>query len=176
MRFDIPPLDFAVRPHYIFSKQSMLLTAGDYAAGKFNAMTIGDGSFGIMWGKPFALVIVRPSRYTYEFMETYPSFTLCAFGPAHAPALKLLGSKSGRDGDKITESGLTVAASSLVAAPCFREAELVVECRKTYWDDLDPNHILTPKWEVDSYYPSGNFHRVYFGEVLAVHGIVPYRA
>ena len=176
MQLEIAPLDFAVRPHHIFSKQSMLLTAGDYSAGNYNAMTVGDGSFGIMWGKPFALVIVRPSRYTFEFMEKYPSFTLCAFGPVHASALRLLGSKSGRDGDKITESGLTVTASTVVAAPNFREAELVVECRKTYWDDLDPNHILTPKRELESYYPSGNFHRIYFGEVLAVHGTATYSA
>jgi flavin reductase (DIM6/NTAB) family NADH-FMN oxidoreductase RutF len=92
-------------------------------------MTVAWGSMGVMWGKPFAQVVVRPVRYTFEFMEQYDSFTLCAFPAEYRQTLLMLGTKSGRDGDKIAESGLTPVVSANVAAPGFAEAELIVELR-----------------------------------------------
>jgi len=157
-----------VRSHYLWNKQRLLLTAGDFAAGRYNTMTVGWGSLGTMWERPFAQVVVRPSRYTFQFMEQYDTFTLCVL-PAHLePAWQLLGTKSGRDGDKIAESGLTVIASTRVAAPCFAEAELVIECRKMYWDDIVPEHFLDP--EIDRNYANKDYHRIYFGEILAIRG------
>jgi hypothetical protein len=94
----------------------MLLMCGDYGIGHYNAMTVGWGSLGTMWGRPFVQVVVRPSRYTYEFMEQYDTFTLGAFPEEYRDAMLLLGTKSGRDGDKIGESGLTPIASVQVAA------------------------------------------------------------
>jgi flavin reductase (DIM6/NTAB) family NADH-FMN oxidoreductase RutF len=130
-------------------------------------MTVSWGSLGTMWNKPFAMVVVRPTRYTYQLMEKYETFTLCAFPEQHRKALSLLGSKSGRDGDKIAESGLTPEAATIVAAPCFAEAELVLECRKIYWDDYDPTHFLDPA--INRMYRN-DYHRIYFGQVLAITG------
>jgi flavin reductase (DIM6/NTAB) family NADH-FMN oxidoreductase RutF len=164
----IAPDAFCVRANALWARQWLLLASGDFASGDFNAMTVGWGSFGNMWGAPFAQIVVRPSRHTYTFMERYPTFTLSAFPAVHRPALSLLGSKSGRDGDKIDEAGLTPEAATQVAAPGFAEAELIVECRKVYWDDLEPRQFL-----VDStagHYPEGDYHRVYFGEIIAVTG------
>jgi len=145
-----------------------LLTSGDFAAGHFNTMTVAWGSMGTMWEKPFVQVVVRPVRYTYEFMERYDSFTLSAFPSEHRDTLLFLGARSGRDSDKIAESGLTPIASSRVAAPGFAEAELIVECRKVYWQDMDAAHFLTP--EIERHYPERDYHRIYFGEVLAIWG------
>ncbi|MBN1811112.1 MAG: flavin reductase [Anaerolineae bacterium] len=158
--------------HLIWSKQGLLLTSGDFAAGRFNTMTVGWGSLGVMWGKPFAQVVVRPIRYTYQFMERCDTFTLCALPEAHRQALQLLGTKSGRDGDKIAEAGLTPIASTQVAAPGFAEADLIVECRKMYWQDMDPAHFLDP--ETIKLYPGKHYHRIYFGEVVALHGTEAY--
>lgn len=130
-------------------------------------MTVAWGSLGAMWNKPFVQVVVRPVRYTYEFMERYDTFTLCAFPEAYRKALSLLGSKSGRDSDKIAESGLTPIPSTKVTAPGFAEADLIVECRKIYWDDFDPAHFLLP--EIAQNYPQKDYHRVYFGEIVAIH-------
>ncbi len=121
-----------------------------------------------MWNKPFAQVVVRPTRYTRQFMDQYDTFTLCAFPERYRKALKLLGSKSGRDGDKIAESGLTPIAASKVAAPAFAEAELIIECRKIYWDDFKPEHFLDHK--IHANYPIKDYHRVYFGEIVAILG------
>jgi flavin reductase (DIM6/NTAB) family NADH-FMN oxidoreductase RutF len=164
--------DLLVRCHHLWAEQWLLLAAGHFAKGEFNAMTVGWGSLGTMWGRPFAQVVVRPSRYTHAFMERHESFTLCAFPQNRREALALLGSKSGRDGDKIAESGLTPAASSRVEAPCFVEAELVIECRKTYWQDMDSAHFLDPA--IAENYPQKDYHRIYFGEILAVSGVAAF--
>jgi len=165
------PIDFnnlQLRSHHLWAEQWLLLTSGDFAQRRYNGMTVAWGSFGTMWGKPFAQVVVRPSRYTFEFMESYDTFTLCAFPDDHRKALQLLGSKSGRDGDKIGESGLTPTASTVVAAPCYAEAELAIECRKIYWQEMDASHFLDPT--IDRNYPQQDYHRIYFAEIVAVTG------
>ncbi len=151
---------------HLWDTQWLVLTSGDFAAGHFNAMTVAWGSLGMMWNKPFAQVVVRPTRFTYEFMEQYDTFTLCAFSESYRKALQILGTRSGRDGDKITASGLTPIPASLVAAPTFAEAILVLECRKIYWQDLDPGHFLDA--EIQRNYPKHDYHRIYFGEILTI--------
>src|SRR5512137_3109350 len=96
---DLPRL--ILRPMYLWGTQHLVLTSGDFGQEAFNAMTIGWGSLGIMWSRPFVQVVVRPTRYTYEFMERYDTFTVCDFPARYADALDLLGNRSGRDGDKI---------------------------------------------------------------------------
>ncbi|MBN1998369.1 flavin reductase [candidate division KSB1 bacterium] len=153
----------------LWLKQGMLLTCGDYLQGDYNTMTVGWGSIGVMWNKPFVQVVVRPTRYTYEFMEKYDTFTLCAFPKAFRKDLQFLGSRSGRDGDKIARSGLTPEASILVAAPCFEQAGLVFECKKIYFDDFKPAQFLDAA--IEGKYPLKDYHRIYFGEILGVFGI-----
>ncbi|MEI6875836.1 MAG: flavin reductase [Spirochaetota bacterium] len=148
-----------------FEARDMLLASGDFPAGRYNAMVVGWGSFGIMWGRPFVQVVVRPTRYTFEFMNEFETFTLSAYPGGFKKALAILGTKSGRDGDKIALAGLHPETSLAVAAPSFLEADLVVECRKIYWDDLDPERFLDPR--IMGQYPARDFHRIYFGEIVA---------
>jgi len=165
--------DLCVNVHDLWSRKWLLLTAGDFAAGEFNAMTVGWGSLGVMWNRPFAQVVVRPTRHTHGFTERWDSFTLCAFPEAQRGALKLLGSRSGRDGDKIAATGLTPVASQRIGAPGYAEAELILECRKIYWDDLEPQQFLHPG--IEENYPQKDYHRVYFGEIVAIAGTPAYR-
>ena len=60
-----------------------------------------------MWNKPVAIVVIRPTRYTFEFVEARKNFSLSFFGGEYKKALGIFGSKSGRDCDKVAESGLT---------------------------------------------------------------------
>ena len=170
----IDPRKLSVMPHELFNFQTLLLTSGDYASGQFNMMTIGWGALGTMWNKPMAMVVVRPTRYTYEFMEAYPDFTLTAFPAAYRRALGLLGTKSGRDIDKVAESKLSPIAAKQVKSPSFAEAELSIECVKTYFDDFEPEHFLSPRI-MDSY-PERDFHRIYFGEIVHVEGTERFEA
>lgn len=166
--------DFRIRCHHLWDSRWLLLTAGDLAAGQYNPMTVAWGSFGTMWSQPFAQVVVRPTRHTFSFMERYDTFTLCAFPEICRPVLELMGTRSGRDIDKMHDDGLTPLPSLEVAAPGFAEAELIVECRKIYWDDIEPDRFLLP--EIDRNYPHRDYHRIYFGEILAVRGTAEYSA
>ena len=172
-RILIPSDDLLVKAHYLWAKHWLLLTSGDFGAGDYNTMAVAWGSLGTMWGKAFAQIVVRFSRYTFEFTERHDSFTLCAFPEEEfRPAVELLGTLSGRDGDKIAESGLTPIASTHVPAPGFAEAELILECRKIYWDDMNPAHFLDPT--IEKHYPRRDYHRIYFGEVVAIWGAAKY--
>jgi len=151
-----------------WDKQWFVLTAGDFAAKTYNAMTVSWGSLGIMWGRPFVQVVVRPTRFTFGFMEQFDTFTLSAFPEPYRGALNLLGSKSGRDGDKIAAARLTSIASQKVAAPSFAEAVLTIECRKIYWDDFHPPQFLDPG--IDKNYPQRDYHRIYFGQIVCLLG------
>jgi hypothetical protein len=163
---------FITHPFRMWEPDWLLLASGDFASGQYNCMTIGWGSVGVMWGRPFIQVVVRPQRYTYKYMELYPTFTVCAFPKQYRQALNLLGTKSGRDGNKIAEAGLTLQASTIVAAPCFVEAELVLECNKMFWSDFDPNHFIDPG--ITRNYPKKDYHRSYYGHILSVMGTKKY--
>lgn len=166
--------DLQIRCHHLWDSRWLLLCAGDLAAGEYNQMTVAWGSFGTMWSRPFAQVVVRPSRHTYAFTERFDTFTLCAFPELCRPLLELMGTRSGRDLDKLQVPGLTPLPSLTVAAPGFAEAELIVECRKIYWDDIRPGNFLEPALE--ACYPAKDYHRIYFGEIQAVRGTGDYRA
>jgi flavin reductase (DIM6/NTAB) family NADH-FMN oxidoreductase RutF len=148
----------------LWLKKWPVLTSGTIE--HFNSMTVGWGSIGGMWWRPFVQVVVRPSRHTFEFMEKYPTFTVCSFSDTYRDALQVLGTKSGRDGDKITETGLTVVASKVVEAPSYKEADLVLECKKIYWQDMEPAHFIDPT--IKDSYPKKDYHRIYYGEILMI--------
>ena len=161
---EIKAMDFLTRPVDIWLKKWFLLTAGD--RDHYNTMAVAWGSIGAMWNRPFVQVVVRPSRHTYNFINRTDTFTLCTFPEQYRDAVNLLGTKSGRDGDKIKESGLTVIPSSVVEAPAFAEADLILECRKMYWQDMEPENFLDEK--IRGNYPEGDFHRIFFGRILKV--------
>ncbi len=164
-RIPLPVDQLSAPPFTLFDKQWFLLTAGDFNEGKYNTMTISWGFLGTMWNRPVVQVVVRPQRYTLEFMEQYPTFTLCAFSAEHRRALNLLGTVSGRTRDKIKDSGLTPRAAQQAGAPVFAEAELTLECRKICWQVLNPAGFVDPT--IDQNYARGDYHRIYWGEVIA---------
>jgi flavin reductase (DIM6/NTAB) family NADH-FMN oxidoreductase RutF len=166
--------NFTVRSYSFFEIDWLLLTCGDFQRRQYNAMTISWGSMGVMWSRPFFQGVVRPRRYTREFIENFDTFTVCAFPKEYHQALSLLGAKSGRDSDKIAEAGLTPISASCVAAPAYAEASLVIECRKIYWQDLEPANFLDPA--IKRNYPMKDYHRIYYGEILAVQGTDQYRS
>ncbi len=141
-------------PADIFLKRWFALTAGDET--NYNAMTIGWGSIGGMWSMPFVQVAVRPSRHTYQYMEKYNTFTISSFPEENKADLKILGTKSGRDGDKIAKTKLTTIKSEIIEAPGFKEADLIIECKKIYWQDMNPDNFLSDK--IMKNYPCIDIH------------------
>ena len=81
-----------------FARDWALVTAG--SMDNFNTMTIGWGAMGTLWGKSAVTVYVKPVRYTHEFLDANEYFTVCFFPADCKKDLSLLGSRSGRDGDR----------------------------------------------------------------------------
>lgn len=150
----------------LIGKDWMLVTAG--VPGDFNTMTASWGGIGHLWNLPVAFVFVRPERYTFRFMERQEGFTLSFFDGKYRKALSLLGSRSGRDGDKVAESGLTPVPASN-GGVSFAQARVVLECRKLYVSDLDAGKFLDPAI-LPRYYDvaHGGLHRVYVAQITAV--------
>ena len=156
---------FTTRIFDLWDNQWLLLTAGNFKQNDYNTMTVGWGSIGVMWGKRVATVAVRPTRHTYGFLERCDSFTLCAFPTALRPALEVCGRASGRDGDKVSQCGLTAVAASLVASPVFTEATLAIECRILASHALEPTRFRD--LSIHQHYHDDH-HRCYIGEIVAV--------
>ncbi|MBR6086175.1 MAG: flavin reductase family protein [Spirochaetales bacterium] len=145
-----------------FDKKWALLTAGELD--KFNTMTISWGGLGTIWNKSVATVYVRLSRYTHDFMDENEFFTVSFFPEDRKKVLAVLGSRSGREMDKIHNSGLTpVAAGKSVS---FKEAEVTLLCRKLFRQRVELSNI--PDDVVKACYPSGDPHDMYIGEVVDI--------
>ena len=144
-----------------------LLLASQDAEGKPNAMTIGWGTVGIIWGKPIFVVLVRPSRYTYDLIEITGDFTVNVPTPEMADEVSYFGSVSGRDHDKFKEKGLTATPGKKVKSPIVEECAIHYECKVVHKNDVIPDE-LAPEIRAGAY-PKGDFHRIYFGEILAVY-------
>ena len=165
---EISVKDFRISAFDLWDSDWLLLTSGNFLKGKYNAMTVAWGGFGNMWNLPMALVVVRPTRFTYEFINDYPTFSLCGFPRKYRKALNLLGTKSGRDGDKIGEAGLTPVLSQKIDAPTYLQANLSVECKKIYFQDFDPENFLDDR--IEKHYQLKDYHRMIIGEILYITG------
>lgn len=158
--------DFKIPPIKLWADQWLMLTAGDYNKNSYNFMTVAWGGFIVMWAKPTVMVVVRPSRHTFGYIEKYDSFTLSAFAPEYRDKLLLCGTKSGRDFDKIKSSGLTPEPAKSIECPVFKEAELIVECKKIYAEDFNPAKFISP--DIEKQYNGGDYHKMFFGEILNI--------
>ena len=147
----------------MFEEQPPLLTAGDKE--HCNTMTIGWCQLGTLWHLPVCTVYVRPERYTYQFMEEQDYFTVSVLPESEKQPLRICGTKSGRDMDKVKECGFTVKTAAC-GAPYFEEAELVIVCRKRYVQDFDPAAI--PADVKEKQYPNQDYHTMYIGEIVEV--------
>lgn len=156
--------DLQLNPFTAIGQQWLLLTAGDRDSA--NTMTASWGGMGVLWNKPVVTVYVRPQRYTYQFMERSDYFTVAFFDESWRQALNLCGSKSGREVDKVNECGFSLAYGE-GDAPYFQEAQLVLVCKKLYFDDIEPSHFLTPDIDPKNY-PNKDYHRMYIGQVMEV--------
>lgn len=136
-----------------------LLTAGDKT--KFNSMTISWGSFGVLWFKNVVTVYVRPERYTLEFLKKQKYFTVSFYDSKYKNDLSLLGTKSGRNSNKMKEISLT--PKFLENGVTFGEAKQTFVCKKLYMGQFDKNG-LAPDVK-DKIYPDGEGHFVFVGEI-----------
>jgi len=128
----------------------------------YNTMTASWGGMGVLWNKNVFWCFVRPQRYTKEFIDNSDKITLSFFDESYKNALTVCGRKSGRDGDKISEAGLTVKVEN--GEVYFNEARYTVVGRKLYVDEIKKSGFLDMSI-VNNYYSGEDFHTVYICEI-----------
>ena len=146
-------------------KDGLLLTS----KGKdesFNVMTIGWGTIGIIWSKPMFLVMVRPSRLTYDLIGQTKQFTVNVPNTGMSSAVLFCGKNSGRDVDKFAKCDLTTISGRNVTSPMIDECILHYECQVIYTNDFEAERI--PEDVAAHFYPQGNYNRVFYGKILSV--------
>lgn len=144
-------------------RDAQLLCAGDKT--KENAMTIGWGGIGTLWGRTALTVYVAEQRHTKKFMDASEYFTVMSFDKSMANVLQYMGSHSGRDGDKAAALGLHTAYTAN-GTPYYKEATMVIECKTMYAAPFDKSHFKSdvPKRMYGNF--PGGVHTEYIGEVV----------
>ena len=155
--------ELIMNPFTKISRQWMLITAGD--ENKANTMTASWGSVGFIWNKNAITMYIRPQRYTKEFVDAKDTLTVSFLPEQYREALNLCGKISGRDEDKITKAGLTLAYEN--GTPYFEEAELVLVCRKMYVQEMKPECLEDSSFDA-AYYPNKDYHYLYIAEIQKV--------
>lgn len=156
--------EYASKVLEILPKGAFLTTAYE---GKINSMTIGWGTLGIMWQKPVFMVMVRPSRFSYELLEKSNEFTVSIPLTDMQGALAICGSKSGRELDKLAAAGLTTAPGQQISTPVIAGAGLHYECKVIYKQAMLPDALTLQT--ADKLYPNEDYHILYMGEILATY-------
>lgn len=155
--------NLVMNPFAKIGSQWMLVTSGDMDS--WNTMTASWGGLGVIWHRNVAYVFVRYSRYTYEFMEKNSTFTLSFFPESSRTALSYCGSHSGRDVDKAVKTGLDPFSSSADSVS-FKQAELILICKKLYAGGINPEDFIDPS--VHDNYTTRDYHKMYIGEIEKV--------
>ncbi len=154
-----------IDPFTKIGKEWMLLTGGTMDS--FNTMTASWGQLGVLWNRNVLTCYIRPNRYTYGFIEDVETFTASFYGEQYRKALSFCGSHSGRDCDKVSETGLTPA--DFGGSVAFEEADLVLVCRKLYSYDLTESGFLTDDGIPAQFFASDPYHRAYISEIVGVY-------
>jgi flavin reductase (DIM6/NTAB) family NADH-FMN oxidoreductase RutF len=111
---------------------------------------------------------VRHSRYSYTRLEEAAGdFTVNVPPRELAEAVAHCGTVSGRDHDKFLEQRLTPVPSRQVRPPIIKECVVHYECRTLHRNDMAPDTLAQAV--ADEFYAQGDYHRVYFGEIVAVY-------
>ena len=146
----------------LYDKKWALLTAGTES--NFNTMTISWGGLGTIWNKPVATVYVRTSRLTHDYMDNNEYFTVSFYPEKYREILGVLGKKSGRDMDKLKNSGLTPKKAG--ESMTFEEAEVTFVCRKLFRQELKTENM--PENIAKAMYTGQAAHDMYIGEVVEI--------
>jgi len=160
------PYDVKLKETLNSLSDSGLLLVSQGNDGKPNAMAIGWGTIGIIWGQPMFVVLVRPSRYTYKLLEENGEFTVNVMPDTMVDIVTHCGTVSGRDEDKFAEQGLTAMPAAHVKTPIIGESLVAYECRTMMKNEVLPETL--DSGIRDSAYPSGDLHHIYFGRILGV--------
>ena len=173
MNFDqlfkqISPQEISDNVFTLVGKVFPVITAGrgDHS----NSMTGSGGGIGHLFRKPTTWCLIRSDRYTLEMIQKEHTYTLSYFPNEYKEQMYFLGSKSGRDSEKMKEVELT-SVQTPSGDMSFKEARLIIECKLTQITSANPDDFYSQedKDSINEAYKEGNVYRKYvFGEITHV--------
>ena len=157
--------DFNENPFTLFKKDAALMTVGTLA--DHNTMTVGWGTLGILWRNEIAIAYVKPTRYTFEYMDKTDTFVFAWFDDSEKSKdiLKFCGTKSGRDYDKDKECNLTPI--EIDGGIGYEEARLLIVCEIIYEDQFKEEEMRDISYM--SIYPDNLLHHRYIGRIKGIY-------
>ena len=160
---EIKPEELSENPFKLIGSDWLLVVAEKEK--RVNMLTASWGQVGVMWGKPVVNIFIRQSRFTKTYLDSGETFTLCVLPSEMRDVYNFCGSKSGRDFDKVKETGLSVEHDGQY--PYFKESRLVFECKKLYEQIVSESAFLD-KELYKKWYPTDDLHTQYIAEISKI--------
>ena len=148
--------------------KNFVITAGK--EDHYNSMTCSGGGLGLLFRKPTTWCTLRSDRYTLEIIQKKQKYTLSYFPNEYKEQILFLGSKSGRDSEKMKEVELT-RVQTPSGDMSFKEARLIIECKLTAITTANPNDFCTQEakdYLNEAYKEASDYRKHVFGEVTHV--------
>jgi flavin reductase (DIM6/NTAB) family NADH-FMN oxidoreductase RutF len=145
-----------------------VITAGKQD--RFNSMTASGGGLGILFKKPTTWCILRADRFTLEMIQKEQTYTMSYFPNEYREQIVFLGSKSGRDTEKMKEVELTVIQTPS-GNISFKEARLIFECKLTEVTTANPDDFYSQEAREfinEAYKDPNDYRKHVFGEITHV--------
>jgi flavin reductase (DIM6/NTAB) family NADH-FMN oxidoreductase RutF len=136
----------------------------------YNSMTGSVTGLAFLFKKPTTWCFFREDRYTLEMIQKEQTYTLSYFPNEYKKQILFLGSKSGRDSEKMKEVELT-SVQTPSGDMSFKEARLIIECKLTQITTANPNDFYTQEakdFVNKAYKESSNYRKMVFGEITHV--------
>lgn len=161
---EIKTTELQDNPFDLIGNQWLLVTA-EKEDGTCNTMTASWGGLGVMWGKDVAFIVIRPQRYTKEFIDSAETLSLSILPKGYMKEYAYLGRVSGRSEDKIKTADLHVLHDD--QTPYFAESRLTMICRKLFAQPYTPDAFLDQSI-IGRQYPDADYHTLYICEIKKI--------
>jgi flavin reductase (DIM6/NTAB) family NADH-FMN oxidoreductase RutF len=173
MNFDqlfeqISPEEICDNVFTLVGKDFTVITAGK--EDHYNSMTASGGGLELLFMRPTTWCILRADRYTLEMIQEEGTYTLSYFPNEYKEQILFLGSKSGRDSEKMKEVELT-SIQTPSGDMSFKEVRLIIECKLTALTTANPNDFYTQEtrdYINEAYQEAHVYRKLAFGEITHV--------
>lgn len=165
---EISPEEMQDNLFTLVGKEILIITAGK--KDHYNSMIGSGGGLGLLFKKPTAWSILRGDRYTLEMIQREQTYTLSYLSTDYKVQAAVLGSKSGRDSEKMKETKLT-SIEIPSGEMSFQEAKLIFECRLTQVTTAEPDDFCEEEIRgiINEAYEEAKVYRKYvFGEITRI--------
>lgn len=152
----------------LVNKDYTVLTGG--TPEHYNSMIASWGGWGTLFDRPTTWCFLRSNRYTLELIRKDHMYTMSYFDDEYKEDIMPFGTQSGRDGQKMKDTKLTVVQTP-AGSMAFKEAKLIIECKLAAVTTVSADDFLVEdgrQFVVDAHAETNDYHKIVFGEITSV--------